>query len=104
MCKALAMFLQKRNEHNSSEIILVAACPMGGRGPASNAVRQPVQLTKHGKPRGIPNANCKSTDVGWTGTPRKNLLTEQGNLRSDQTQSVSSTLQLKESTICESVK
>ena len=62
-------------------------------------VRQPVRLTKHGKPRGIPNANCKSTDVGWTGTPIKKLLTQKSKLRSDQTQSGRFTaLQLKEST------
>ena len=63
--------------------------PIGGRGPASDAVRQPVHLNRHWKPRDIPNANCKNTDVGWTGTPRKTLLIEKCNLRSDQAQSVS---------------
>ena len=62
--------------------------PIGERGLPSNAVRQPVHLTKHGKPRGIPNANCKSTDVGWTGTPIEKLLTQTSKLGSDQTQSV----------------
>ena len=99
VCNVLVMFLHKRNERNSSEIILVAAWPIGERGLPSNAVRQLVNLTKYGKPRGIPNANCKSTDVGWTGTPIKKLLTQTSNLGSDQTQSVRFTvLQSKEST------
>ena len=69
-----------------------------------------MQPTRHGTPRSNPSANCKSTDVRWTETPRKNLpcrrtaslpvqLTEKSNFRGYQTQSVSSTsLQLNEST------
>ena len=63
MCKALVMFLQKRNEPPAQRSSWSRLDPIGGRGPASNAVRQPVQLTKDGKPRGIPNVERRGLTV-----------------------------------------